>query len=90
MRLGVRPRGLAYPGGACDATTVNVAAATGLEYAVTTRAGIDVPGTPPFELRRRGLPEGACLGPSGRFSSRLAMAELGGAFDRLRRVEAAS
>jgi peptidoglycan/xylan/chitin deacetylase (PgdA/CDA1 family) len=83
-RLAVRPTGLAYPGGDFDARTVGAAAAAGLAYAVTTRAGDNRPGAARFELRRRGFSEGACLGPGGRFSSRLAMAELAGAFDRLR------
>ena len=83
-RLGLRPEGLAYPGGDFDARTVEVAGAAGLAYAVTTRAGDNRRGAPRFELKRRGFSEGACLGPGGRFSPRLAMAELDGAFDRLR------
>lgn len=83
-RTGVRPQGLAYPGGDFDARTVTAARAAGLAYAVTTRAGDNRPGASRFELRRRGFAEGACLGPGGRFSPRLAMAELDGAFDRLR------
>lgn len=83
-RLGVRPEGLAYPGGDHDARTIQAARAAGLIYAVTTRAGDNLPGAPAFELRRRGFPEGACLGPGGRFSPQLAMAELDGAFDSLR------
>jgi hypothetical protein len=55
-----------------------------LSYAVTTQTGDNRPGAPRYQLRRRGFNEGACLGPGGRFSSRLAMAELDGAFDRLR------
>jgi hypothetical protein len=35
-------------------------------------------------LLRRGLSEGACLGPGGRFSARLTLAELDGRFERLR------
>jgi peptidoglycan/xylan/chitin deacetylase (PgdA/CDA1 family) len=89
-RLGIRPVGFAYPGGDYDAVTLEAAAACGLEYAVTTRPGLNLPGASCHELRRRGLSEGACLGPSGRFSRRLAMAELEGAFDRLRRAEVAS
>jgi peptidoglycan/xylan/chitin deacetylase (PgdA/CDA1 family) len=89
-RLGVRPTGLAYPGGDHDDTTVEACVASGLAYAVTTRSGDNRPGAPRFGLRRRGLSDGACLGPGGRFSSRLARAELEGAFDRLRGVEAAS
>ncbi len=83
-RLGVRPRGLAYPGGDYDAASVAIARARGLEYAVTTRAGDVAPAAARFELPRRGLSDGACLGPDGRFSRRLARAELDGAFDRLR------
>jgi len=86
-RLGVRPTGLAYPGGDHDARTLEIVAASGLDYAVTTRPGVNRRGDRPFELRRRGLSEGACLGPSGRFSRRLAIAELDGAFDRMRGVE---
>lgn len=89
-RLSVRPRGLAYPGGDHDAHTIAAARGAGLDYAVTTRAGANAAGAPRFELRRRGLSDGACLGPSGRFSSRLALAELDGAFDRLRGAEAVS
>jgi peptidoglycan/xylan/chitin deacetylase (PgdA/CDA1 family) len=89
-RLGVRPTGLAYPGGDYDAATLEVVATCGLEYAVTTRAGDNHAGAARYELRRRGLSEGACLGPGGRFSRRLARAELDGAFDRMRRMEVAS
>ena len=89
-RLGVRPRGLAYPGGDHDAGAIAAAREAGLDYAVVTRAGDVAPGAPRYELRRRGLYEGACLAPDGRFSRRLAMAELEGAFDRLRGVRAAS
>jgi len=86
-RLGVSPAGLAYPGGDHDVDSVRICEAIGLTHAVTTRSGDVAPGEPCFELRRRGLSEGACLGPGGRFSSRLARAELDGAFDRLRQVE---
>jgi hypothetical protein len=58
---------------------------------VTTRSGINTPPASRFELMRRGLSDGACLGPHGRFSSHLALAELEGAFDHLRGTrEAAS
>jgi peptidoglycan/xylan/chitin deacetylase (PgdA/CDA1 family) len=87
-RLGVRPRGLAYPGGDYDARTLEVTRSLGLDHAVTTRAGDAGPQSPRLELRRRGLSEGACLGPHGRFSARLTRAELEGAFDRLRGVAA--
>jgi peptidoglycan/xylan/chitin deacetylase (PgdA/CDA1 family) len=87
-RLGVRVRGLAYPGGDYDAATLEVVEALGLEHAVTTRAGDAAPDSRRHTLARRGLSDGACLGPGGRFSTRLARAEMDGAFDRLRRVEA--
>jgi peptidoglycan/xylan/chitin deacetylase (PgdA/CDA1 family) len=87
-RLGVRPRGLAYPGGDYDARTLEVTGSLGLDHAVTTRAGDAGPQSARLELRRRGLSEGACLGPDGRFSARLTRAELEGAFDRLRGVAA--
>jgi peptidoglycan/xylan/chitin deacetylase (PgdA/CDA1 family) len=83
-RLGLAVRGLAYPGGDYDMRSVSAARAAGLRYAVTTRAGDNAPDAMGFELRRRGLSEGACLGPGGRFSQRLAIAELDGAFDGLR------
>ncbi|HUK64780.1 MAG TPA: polysaccharide deacetylase family protein [Dongiaceae bacterium] len=83
-RLGGRVRGFAYPGGDYDARTLEVVDRLGLDYAVTTRAGVNVAGAPPHELRRRGLSEGACLGPSGRLSRRLTLAELEGAFDGIR------
>ena len=83
-RLGVRPRGLAYPGGDHDAASVVAARAAGAAWAVTTRAGENRAGAPAFELLRRGLSEGACLGPGGRFSARLTLAELDGRFERLR------
>jgi len=89
-RLGVRPIGLAYPGGDHDAGAIAASRDAGLDYAVVTRAGDNGPGAPRYELRRRGLYEGACLAPGGRFSRRLAIAELEGAFDRLRGVRAAS
>jgi hypothetical protein len=83
-RLGVSVQGLAYPGGDYDASSMSAARAAGLRYAVTTRAGDNAANAPSFELSRRGLSEGACLGPGGRFSQRLAIAELDGAFDALR------
>jgi peptidoglycan/xylan/chitin deacetylase (PgdA/CDA1 family) len=88
-RIGARPEGLAYPGGDHDAASLAACAAAGLAHAVTTWAGDNGPDRPRFALRRRGLSDGACLGPGGRFSGRLARAELEGAFDRLRGVEAA-
>jgi peptidoglycan/xylan/chitin deacetylase (PgdA/CDA1 family) len=87
-RLGVRPTGLAYPGGDYDSGTLALMAGTGLAYAVTTRAGTNQPGTPRFELLRRGLSDGACLDPGGRYATRLAMAEIEGAFDGLRAARA--
>jgi peptidoglycan/xylan/chitin deacetylase (PgdA/CDA1 family) len=87
-RLGVRPTGLAYPGGDHDVASIAACEAAGLAYAVTTQAGDNGPGAGRFELRRRGWSEGACLGPDGRFSRRLARAEIDGAFDRMRGVEA--
>lgn len=89
-RLGSRPAGLAYPGGDHDAVTIAACDASGLAYAVTTRAGDVAADDPRFALRRRGWSDGACLGPLGGFSERLARAELDGAFDRWRGVEAAS
>ena len=83
-RLGERPRGLAYPGGDHDAASVVAARAAGAAWAVTTRAGENRADAPAFELLRRGLSEGACLGPGGRFSARLTLAELDGRFERLR------
>lgn len=92
QRLGVRPTGLAYPVGDYDARTLRVVEAAGLAHAVTTRAGDVTAASPRFELLRRGLSEGACLGPGGRFSDHLTRAELDGAFDGLRgaRAEAGS
>ncbi len=83
-RLGERPSGLAYPGGDYDAASVAAARAAGASWAVTTRAGENRAGAPAFELLRRGLSEGACLGPGGRFSARLTLAELDGRFEGLR------
>jgi peptidoglycan/xylan/chitin deacetylase (PgdA/CDA1 family) len=83
-RLGVRPAGLAYPGGDHDDVTVAEARACGLEHAVTTRRGDVVAGDDPHRLARRGLSEGACLGPWGGHSARMTLAEVDGAFDRLR------
>jgi peptidoglycan/xylan/chitin deacetylase (PgdA/CDA1 family) len=87
-RLGERPRGFAYPGGDHDARSVAAARAAGAAWAVTTRAGENRPGEPAFELARRGLSEGACLGPGGRFSARLTQAELDGRFEWLRALRA--
>lgn len=84
LRLGVRPRGLAYPAGDYDGHSLAAAARAGLEHAVTTHPGDNDAQTARFELRRRGLPEGACLGPAGRFSSHMTLAELDGAFDAWR------
>ncbi len=89
-QLGVECRGLAYPEGDYDAVTLDVVAELGLRWAVTTRSGDNGPAAPAFELRRRGLSEGACLAPGRRFSDRLVTAELHGAFDDLRGLEAAS
>ncbi len=77
--------GLAYPNGDHDAVTVRAAQAAGLQYAVTTRAGDVRRGEPAFTLVRRGLPEGAVLGPGRRASAHMTLAELRGRFDRLRR-----
>jgi peptidoglycan/xylan/chitin deacetylase (PgdA/CDA1 family) len=86
QRLGVAATGLAYPGGDHDIRTIAIARGAGLEHAVTTRSGDNRRDAPRLELARRGLYEGACLGPGGRFSRRLAIAELQGAFDGLRRA----
>lgn len=90
-RLGAGTPGVAYPNGDHDAHTVAAARAAGFAYAVVTRSGDVAPGTSRFELPRRPLTEGACMGPFG-FSSRMTLAEVGGAFDHLRkgRVEVAS
>jgi peptidoglycan/xylan/chitin deacetylase (PgdA/CDA1 family) len=87
-RLGLRPRGFAYPGGDHDDGSVSVAGEAGA-WAVTTLAGENDASTPPCRLRRRGLSEGACLGPAGRFSARLMRAELDGVFEPLRARRAA-
>jgi peptidoglycan/xylan/chitin deacetylase (PgdA/CDA1 family) len=89
-RLGVRPRGLAYPGGDHDAETLAAAGRSGLDYAATTRAGLNRGDAPRLALARRGFSEGTCVGPLGRFSRRLALAELSGAFDHLRAQRRAS
>lgn len=83
-RLGVRSTGLAYPVGDHDDHTVEATRAAGLAYAVTTQAGDCRPDSPRHRLVRRALPEGACIGPNGRYSSVMTRAELAGAFDRLR------
>lgn len=83
-RTGADVRGLAYPVGDHDGRTVEAARAAGLGYAVTTAAGDCVPGTEPFRLPRRALPEGASTGPDGRVSASMVRAEMKGAFDRLR------
>jgi peptidoglycan/xylan/chitin deacetylase (PgdA/CDA1 family) len=82
-RLGTRPRGLAYPGGDHDPASLEIAHAAGA-WAVTTRAGENRADTPVHALRRRGLSEGASLGPGGRYSERLTLAELDGVFEPLR------
>jgi peptidoglycan/xylan/chitin deacetylase (PgdA/CDA1 family) len=83
-RLGIECDGFAYPGGDHDRTTLRLVRDLGLAHAVTTRAGDNRAGADPLALRRRGFTEGACLDPAGRFSRRLALAEVDGAFDRLR------
>jgi peptidoglycan/xylan/chitin deacetylase (PgdA/CDA1 family) len=83
-RTGIACDGFAYPGGDHDRTTLRVVRDLGLAHAVTTRAGDNRAGADPLALRRRGFSEGACLDPAGRFSRRLALAEVDGAFDRLR------
>jgi len=89
---GAAVTGLAYPNGDHDARTVGAAQSAGLRYAVTTRAGDVRAGDAPFTLLRRGLTEGAVLGPDRRFSAQMTRAELSGRFDRLRRgsVEAST
>lgn len=83
-RLGVVPTGFAYPVGDHDDQTVEATRAAGLAHAVTTQAGDCRPDSPRLRLVRRALPEGACIGPDGRYSSAMTRAELAGAFDRLR------
>lgn len=91
-RLGVMPTGLAYPVGDHDAHTIHASQSAGLAHAVTTQAGDCRPDSPRHQLVRRAIPEGACVGPTGRYSSAMMRAELAGAFDvmRGRRVEAGS
>ena len=91
-RLGATVTGLAYPNGDHDDVTIEVARAAGLRYALTTTNGDCAAATPRWTLPRRPLTEGACTAPGGRFSARMTLAELTGAFDRLRgrRVGAAS
>jgi peptidoglycan/xylan/chitin deacetylase (PgdA/CDA1 family) len=86
-RIGVVPSGFAYPGGDFDPASISAVRATRMTHAVTTRTGDPGPGADPWTLPRRGLSEGACLGPAGRFSRRMALAELSGTFDSLRGVE---
>ncbi len=83
-RLGTLPSGFAFPGGDYDPASVAAVRAARVSHAVTTRAGDVTPGADPWTLARRGLSEGACLGPRGRFSRSMALAELRGAFDGLR------
>jgi peptidoglycan/xylan/chitin deacetylase (PgdA/CDA1 family) len=82
-RTGAEVVGLAYPNGDHDAATVRAAQASGLAHAVVTTSGDCGPASPRFTLPRRPLPQGACTGPFG-FSARMTMAEVHGAFDRLR------
>ena len=54
-RLGVECPALAYPNGTAedyDRWTIAAARAAGHRWALTTRAGVNRPGTPPYELRR--------------------------------------
>jgi peptidoglycan/xylan/chitin deacetylase (PgdA/CDA1 family) len=90
QRLGVRPLGFAYPGGDYDAASIAACSRHRLRYAVTTRRGDVTSASAAFELSRRGLSEGACLDPFGRYSPSMARAELAGAFDSLRRAAEAS
>jgi peptidoglycan/xylan/chitin deacetylase (PgdA/CDA1 family) len=84
--LGVRPLGFAYPGGDYDAASIAACSRHGLRYAVTTKRGDVTRASAAFELSRRGLSEGACLDPFGRYSRRMARAELAGAYDAMRRT----
>lgn len=86
-RLGCGTPGVAYPNGDHDAATVSAARAAGFTYAVITRSGDAVAATPRWELPRRPLTEGACMGPFG-FSARMTLAETRGAFDALRKGRA--
>jgi len=83
-RLGTEVTGLAYPNGDHDGVTIEAARAAGLRYAVTTASGDCDAATPRWTLPRRPLTEGACTAPGGRFSARMTLAELTGAFDGLR------
>lgn len=83
-RIGATVTGVAYPNGDHDAHTIAAARAAGFTHAVSTRAGDCGPGAPEWSLPRRALTEGACTGPGGRFSERMTLAEIHGAFDRLR------
>jgi peptidoglycan/xylan/chitin deacetylase (PgdA/CDA1 family) len=54
---GLRPRAFAYPNGGAgdyDETTVRLVREAGFTCAVTTRFGLNGPGTSPYELRRGG------------------------------------
>ena len=83
-RLGATVSGVAYPNGDHDARTIDAARAAGFAYGASTRAGDCAPGVNAWSLPRRALSEGACTGPGARFSERMTIAELNGAFDRLR------
>lgn len=83
-RLGADVTGIAYPNGDHDARTAETARECGFAYAVTTQPGDCGAGTAGLTLPRRPLTEGGCLGPGGRFSARMTLAEVRGDFDRLR------
>lgn len=86
QRLGVRCEGLAYPGGDYDEASVAACARHRLRYAVSTRRGDVIALDQPYQLPRRGMPDGACLSPLGGFSEAMVTAELTGRFDRWRRA----
>jgi peptidoglycan/xylan/chitin deacetylase (PgdA/CDA1 family) len=83
-RLGAEVTGIAYPNGDHDAHTIEAARAAGFDYAVSTRSGDCDASAPALSLPRRPLTEGGCTGPGGRFSAHMTLAEINGAFDRLR------
>jgi peptidoglycan/xylan/chitin deacetylase (PgdA/CDA1 family) len=82
--LGKTPRTFCYPNGDHNDAVVEAARHAGYEAAVTTRQGINLPGTAPFTLARVFVHEERLTRPGGYFSASLFRLEMTPLKHRLR------
>lgn len=80
-RIGKRPTGFCFPRGAFKPDHAQLVAATGYDYAVTTRFGGNVSGEDPFTLKRRNMSD--YHGIRALFPVAMHLFELTGRFDAL-------